>query len=623
MVNDQVPQYDFFITHSGTQVGYLLDRETYDDPQVPPPWVEGLVPSLAPSTRTDDFGYGHLPPEVSVVVPTDSWRGGAGIERADHLDTYFEADGVDASWGHPILAARQDVVGGWASAEAAPTKFVSTADGTLWALATRYLYRFDFTDDPPVTAAFNAGASGVLTDMVEHNGVLYLARGDDTAYLYSEDDGTNWVESTRGINFTRFAVRDSILWGATSTGGLRNTLDGLNGGVLWSAEVQVGSTSETLETLLVSDGDLFVCTSEAVHRYSGLAQTTIFKSQFPGYSGNGRALASIDGSIYAAYGGVLMRLTNEAAAPDWPAPEMTGNASAMGSVRAIGESRDSLFIVTDSATGQHFLWRKPGGGRWHIVAHLSEDCDAMTWTFSGDNPRVVVGRAQGAATMTYPRPGLTPDTDDNCRFVTSGSITGTYRAVASQLFNKRMRAVAALADRVTEDRYVRVFAETDTVARRLMLAATETGATRRELGTQGVTFRDIRWHATLATDDDSATPRLRALTWEVAPEPPRYRQWTLRARCNGASRGGGQGVYTPAMQVSHLFAGRGTSVVLLDTSTGERVAVLVFTAQRIRDLDNGDSTVSTTLIEAGGAVDSVGVLKYNSGIRYNTGFVYP
>ena len=192
------------------------------------------------------------------------------------------------------------------------------------------------------------------------------------------------------------------------------------------------------------------------------------------------------------------------------------------------------------------------------------------------------------------------------------------------LFDKRIRAVATLVEDVSDTRVVRVFGQTDAQGKRLMQSATVPGARRIESGTKDITFRQLRVRFDLLSDDDTMTPKLKAHTWEVAPEPPRYRQWQLRVRCvrrgepTAASRCGRRSCrsltcLTPADAASHSRRGMG----------GKETSVLMYAAESHRDPNTGESIIAITLVETGGEVQSVGMLAYNSGLTYNSGLVYP
>src|SRR3990170_519231 len=149
--------FDISIEHSNEKVGYRLakDPETQDLIYRP-----GLAPELSPQVRQDNYSYGHIPPQVAVIVAFEQWHKGAGFpdSSGDEFNE-FGADrdpdsggiathrynysrGVDTSFSGKLSLspAMQALLESDASAiGAAPDYYSRTSDG-VFMVAGRYIY---------------------------------------------------------------------------------------------------------------------------------------------------------------------------------------------------------------------------------------------------------------------------------------------------------------------------------------------------------------------------------------------------------------------------------------------------------------------------------------------------
>ncbi len=170
--------------------------------------------------------------ESPLKIPFTSWIGGHGQYKLGDDTIYFDGQSIDTTKdGRIILGPLINSVGitGPAALDAAPTcacwysaiskLMVATTSQIYWYDGTYFVSKYTFTGE-------------TITDLKEHNGILYVALGSTTRYYYSSD-GANYTQTDLTDGYAeKFLVApnpagtDNILWKFKKPNEVAGTTDG-------------------------------------------------------------------------------------------------------------------------------------------------------------------------------------------------------------------------------------------------------------------------------------------------------------------------------------------------------------------------------------------------------------
>lgn len=574
---------DILLEYNGATVGFVaaVDPETGNKRIFP-----GLAPKLAPQIRQDSVSYSYLPPDIDIVVAFEDWEGGAGYYEAAPIDVaplvYNYSRGIDLSSAKrcylaPERQAANASTGG--AIAAAPIKFW---DGSLgvYMLAGQYIYQWTVSSQDWVVRNDATGDGVNFTDIAEMDGVMYAGRGNTVDYKYSTD-GTTWTAFTDSDNnFSFFEVRgiasaEAVLWGLKSTGSLKNSTDGKNGGVAWSSGDAVAHTSETMQALVEANDDLYVFTTAGIYRYTGTAQESVWtggRQMYRATNGDGAFLWQ-DGGIYVPYGDRLLRydpLGDTSSTPSlefvFPTQAMHGNLELNGTISAITGDADWLYVALKNAAGNTYILRgKPSQSIWHTFLYLgANDCDAMqvigSARFNATNPALVFGYGTDCKYVILPRAGLRPEDDTNCRFDTgSGTVYGPWVSIGARQFPKILTSGRVIAENCTAGMPITLSYEIDASGTEVSaVAAVSAGLTATNVSSE-VEFLRIRYILTMSSGANTVSPRLLGALFHTNLLVPRKKMWTIDLELSPMVEASGNH-WTAKEQETFLFGAVGQRV---------------------------------------------------------------
>ena len=599
--------YDCWLEYDSVKIGYrVLDENGIKA------WRQGFAPAIAPQVRESTYSYQHQPPEIDIAVPFEDWRSGGGFtdaisERSQRGYNY--ARGIDLSWPHRayVSPARRNALIGAAEIAAAPVKFWDGTDG-FFVIAGQYVYEWTVSSqDWTVRNDATADATN-FTDFVEMDGTNYVGRGDSQDYKYSTD-GITWTAFTDADrNFKFFTVRgqssgEAVLWGTSDSGQLRNTTNGINGGVAWSASVLAGAghSSETAQAMIEADDKVYVFKREGIFRYDGTTMEDVWLGgRRMNRTGNGKnPLLWGNQKIYVPYGDRLMEFdpnANNGAGlmrTVWPFEEAVGNSELNGAVTAIAGDGDWIYFALKNAAGNTYMMKGRPEEGFHSFAYLgANDCDAMIIAAPGsvhaNNPALMFGYGVGARYFILPRSGLRPEDDTNCRYDTAEGVTyGAWEEVGTKAYKKFLNGGRAMAQNATAGMPVTFAYEVDDGSETTLLTAKQSGQTSAILSTI-VEFNRIRRVLRMSTPSANQAPRLLGLVFNVTPNTPRKKMWTadLLIGDHMAQVGGGVSRIGARQALQHLERSLAKRVTLYDRRSR------TFTV-RVLDVD-GLGTKTTT-----------------------------
>ena len=613
--------YDIFLSFNSNKVGFVLGKDQEGNKRYWP----GLAPVLAQQINTGSFSYEQLPSEIDVPVPMEHWDS-AGVVDSEFGHTganyngYHYSQNIDASSGTRLYLSpeRQAALENDQTAiAAAPTKFADTSLG-FFMLAGAYIYEFDQGAGEWIERDDASVAAVDYKDIIEMDAVLYATRGSGADYKYSTD-GITWTAFTDSDdNFDYFTVRgissgNAVLWGVKSDGLLKNTTDGQNSGVAWSAADAVGHTSETVRGVTEANDDIYVFKNEGIYRYTGTATEDVWlggKQMQRTNNGSG-PYVWYDNKVYVPYGDRLLQFdpTDSAGATlafVFPVDNLHSESSELnGEITSVTGDGRWLYVAVKNAAGNTYImrgnpYRNQGQGEWHTWVYLgANDCNALLvagpGTIHTSNPSIMAGYATAASFYILVRAGLRPEDDGNYRFDTTSSakLVGSWKSVGAQAFPKFLNAGRVVAESATAGRPVVLKYEVDSNlgVETVLVTATTVGSTVANVSTD-VSFNRIREIVTLLTADNTVSPTGIGFVFNTTPNPPRKRVWSFEVVVGDELEGNGgvRSRYSGKDLEAFLFNSVNERVTLYDRRNRTfTVRVLDIRTVRATPTESGDT----------------------------------
>lgn len=613
-----------------------------------------FAPRLADQVNTGSFSYLQFPAEIEVSIPFERWELGAGVDNqsgasktassgALPLPAYSYSQGVDASYEDRLyISPSSNAMTGPTSA---PIKFAELADG-VFCIAGTSIWEIAAADSAPVWTERNDASGDAVnyTDIAEMDGINYAGRGDSVDYKYSAD-GITWTAFTDADrNQKFFAVRgissaEAVLWGVTETGLVRNTTNGQNGGVAWSANDAVAHTSETVKGVVVANDDIYIFTDRAIYLYTGSATKDLWTGgRALNAAQNGHSpLSWVDGRVYVPYGERLLAFAptdDQTAAIDieqvFPLAGLS-HPEVNGEITATAASATHIYIAVKNAAGNTYIMKGRPGTGWHTWMYLgANDCNAMLVASPGvvhpTNPVLLFGYGASARFAVLPRAHLLPDQDSQYRFDTAGgTLYGSYVDTGALAFAKLLNRGSLETESTTAARTVALAYRVDNGSATTLLTATDDGRNDANVSTE-VSFRRVRAEITLSTNNVEASPIVLGALFGVTQTPPNKRMWQIETdiRDQISMPDGTQSPDSLKELRKFLFNARHARATFQDfRENGDDFTVIVLdVVPPVDGMLENEEYYTLVMAEIGRTLDTVNVGRYNFGHFYNTEKVY-
>jgi hypothetical protein len=373
--------YDVYIETDGVTRGFVVTEE-----QGVKNYQVGLAPTLAPQQRLTSYNlYEGQPPEVSVTSPSETWHNGAGISDAsghygaDATTTagYYYSRGVDLSEEHAVFLSpyRNTTVTSDGSAfQGHPIRFIETTKG-VFCITEYVIYKWSQLDSWwELVDSHGNYKPGAL----EHDGYIYVPRGT-SAYIYSVD-GYTWVTSSRvGVASQADAFCNRGDDGETSAtynvivrlrgNAVSASTDGLNSGVAWSTEDEIGSSDENSKFIAPDANNVIVWKEEGVYTFDFQNVDNFWSSSYNQRSNADHVYQWVDGLWYANYGTSVFQFdfANSVIKRVYPLTYMYGD-ELMGKICGITGSDTHLYIAVKNEDSRTYIMKGHPEGPWHSVA---------------------------------------------------------------------------------------------------------------------------------------------------------------------------------------------------------------------------------------------------------------
>lgn len=655
-------QYDMVLTIGSKDYGYQL----WTDPNGQKHWNEGLAPLIAPQQRITEFSYEHIPPEIDMPAAFENWSMGAGYTEflakqayangfyqlnSNTPKTYNYAQGVDASWENRLYLSPDsvsDLVSTGGEVAAAPTFFFNSLTFGMWAICAQYMYKYDLTS---ASWVLKNTASAAVRSMTELNGVLY-ASVTSAAYIYSTD-GTSWTAfSDANLNSANiadlFVVRGNVLMAMRSEKAYVTT-NGQNGGVAWSAATQIGSTSETTQSLVVANNEYWIFKREGVYNWDGTTVSAIWNPKYLNNDNGKSAYVWYDGKIYTVYNSRLLSIdpfnTQESSLTfvyplenrlKTSISESQDSVEVKGTISQITGSFTDLYFVVTNANGASYLMKgDPQTGVFHTWVYLGTNTSSAcivvgTGVQHATNPTIAVGVGTSARHYILARDDLRPEDDPNYKFTSTGTLYGPWLAFGARAFNKFLNRGTVLTVGATAGMNITLSyqLDDDSATTTELLDAINNGINSADVDTT-VSFYRIRYVLTLNTVSNASTPIVVAATLHATLNPPRRRVWKplLILRDDLFLTDGLQDTQSATTLRNALYTAATSRVTMKDRLNGEYIVrVLDIQEVQLKESreggDESDSQVLQVTLAEISPLHSAAVEAHYNQARYAQGYRY-
>lgn len=549
----------------------FLNNQWY--PVVPESYAVQDVTAFPPIVREGHPTYEQL--QGDNVVGWDNWAGGFAEVQYTDPDRYYFSNGCDASTPFQvILGPRRNFTSGISDP---PLKIRQLLPGELPVGITATAV---FQKDSGADTWSSKLSSVTPTDIIawgDGTNTLYLvAMGNANAYQYTTSlSGTpSWTTS----NLTANSDDDKADFWAVGPGGT-----GINGGTLWKAvkpnkvfatddpkntsghwtsPYYIGSSATDITAFGVFDNRLLVGKPEGLFWVQPDGTVELLIDMSGAVSANncegmvswrGYLFVPWQQGLYQFSGGNLLNLGEITTSFRNVGPNVNAaNASAIrGRITAMAPSSDALWAAVESNAGNSYIMKYNGdpvpGRGWHPIslAEESTSIEAMGVEIpSSGNPRLyfgISGLFDGVRYYILSADGDNPLLDSNYRYQLQGTLELAEYASPIKGMTKLFAQLRIEVENVDgASKYVDISISTNSTEvgdiGDLSYTQDDAGnftALQRvdQEGISTITFsttttgRRIILRATLNTDDDTVTPRMRLVELSYQLRPVYRRRW--------------------------------------------------------------------------------------------------
>jgi hypothetical protein len=429
----------------------------------------------------------------------DNWVGGHGQYEFKDRDVYYDGQSIDTTQEGKIFPGPMIYTVGVSGTTlgANPVCFcwyaaisklmVATASKVFWYDGTNFVEKWDAT------------AVGTISDMIEFNGILYVAFGNSVLYYYSSDGASFTVTNlTDGYAVGFFgtlnaAGTSNVLWKYKTTNQISSTTDGRatgSGGVQWSSPAYIGDTSNNITNLFLSGGNFLTGRTDNLYHYDsdGGIHPLMNDLVHNRSTNNFKYVTEWQTGVYFSLGTGMGELTSyDAFEPMGPLTNVDDIGKA-GVVVGLASDKDWLYVVMDEGTNSHIYKghevRRGGVLRWEWcpwVSLLTNACaTALVVQHSATDRRLWFGYGNNAG---FVKIYDNPLADTSATYSTTSFIRMSYDYGTNPYWDKMFQSVVTETTNctaaITVTPYYRKNAETSMTA--LTAAITSNGVVKTNL----------------------------------------------------------------------------------------------------------------------------------------------
>jgi len=218
-------------------------------------------------------------------------------------------------------------------------------------------------------------ATTAITDMVEFNQVLYLARGAAVAWEYTTDGITFTTTDLTNASVNYFCVAPnpeataSILWCGETPNILYSTTDGRAagaGGVALTSEGYIGDSSSAITNIFLLSDKLMIGKEDGLWHYdsAGGVSSKMPELRSNPSSNNFKYAEAWGENVYASLRTSVVELTPYGSISNMGPLDNIENVWKKGTIRGITVDRNFLYVTVDEGTDTHIYKGKKRDDRW-------------------------------------------------------------------------------------------------------------------------------------------------------------------------------------------------------------------------------------------------------------------
>ncbi len=603
MVFTPDPAYDIILDGKG----YMLARAN-DDGSGGRAWaVETIGSSIASQTSTESH-YGNQPAIVEAPMVWNTAHLGYGDSETRGEGRYHYAINIDARFPQQIIpgpAVTEITIDGSANVNK-----IFEVRGELYCLAGRYCKRIGLDDT--VTTEKDFGIGKVASDAGIYNATLYVGMGSNDPFWYwsMEDDGiwgrsiwdggdewrstSSWTQAT-ALYMNRIAVFKDRLWASVNNYQVRCVASDPTSAANWSAVYNVGDPGLDITSLAEMGELLYIGKEDGLYALGSDGRAQRLTPELAGFvsADNCINMKSWHGQLWVpnlrgffAYQnlgesgfGITAATPGAEAANETP---VRGRITAMAGdnrwlyVALYTESGDTYILAGREARGNETIY---GPIIWHPLVWLSGTrCDAMHISGIWANPRLFFGMGANLGYIILPRNGDNPLMDENCRYVTKGTLYFAAHDWDTPTTRKLFKSIEVLSERVSSTRYAEVYYRVDAQAWKYAGRANLPPRHVLALPEKGVAGNKIEIRLDL-TSTATAPPVVRAVVVRGVERPSTVEIITMRIRCadNLPLRTGAKSTRRASSILADLktLSTKSSAVKLKDTTGYERYVIVL------------------------------------------------
>lgn len=451
------------------------------------------------------------------------WKGGHGQFRHVTPDKYYDGQSIDTTQDGKIILApliySVGVDGG--ALDAAPTKMIWFSAISKLMLATgSQVYWYDntyFVSKKTITGK-------TITDMVEFNGVLYVAIGASDKYYYSTDGATyTQTDLTDGYAVKFFvspnaAGTANVLWKSKTPNEVSSTTDGRTvgaGGSQWASPTYCGDTSNNVTNIFRVNDLTMVGRTDNLYNIDPDGGVHALKDDLKHNRStqNFRYVTEFKSSVYYSLVTGIEKITSYNTVKP-ASPLDTDDIGKVGTCCGITSDKDNLYVAMNEGTNSIiYKGREVKRGdylRWEWCPFVYLGTNACTEIrvvqHSSSSRRLWFGYGTNAG---YCILSDNPTADSAYRFCPSGFIRFSYLYGTNPLFDKMFQSIITETTgcSATITATLKYRKDTDTSMITISSAIISNGVNKTYF-IDPVTCKRIQFEIDLATGSSSSTPQV-------------------------------------------------------------------------------------------------------------------
>lgn len=450
-----------------------------------------------------------------------NFQGGHGQFSMKQPDLYFSGQSIDTTQegkvilgpliyqvGLPGVLDGNPICSCWFSAIS--KLMVATTAKVYWYDGTNFVVKKDFT------------AIGTVSDMVEYNGVLYVALGATAAYYSSTDGATFLVTDLTDHHADRFLVSlnaagtSNVLWKCIAPNQIASTTNGVASGTQWSSPAYIGDTSNNITNMFLVNDNLMIGRTDNLYNYdpNGGVHPLMDDLKHNRTTKNFLYVTQWQTATYCSLGTGLGELTSyNTYQPMGPLTDID-DIGKVGTCVGLTSDKDYIYVAIDEGTDTHIYKggevRRNGVLRWEWCPYI----------FLSTNNCVTIRVVQHSATdrrlwfgygnyFAYVILTDNPTTDSAARFCSSGHLRMSYDYGSNPYWDKMWQSLVTETKGCTSTITVtpRYLKDTDVSATDLTSAITTNGVIKTNL-LDPLNCKRVSFELDLASATNTITPEV-------------------------------------------------------------------------------------------------------------------